>query len=95
MVKQTVLFTKPADTHQYLHSKSCHLRQQKSTVLYSQALRLHYICLQQSDYFTQTEELKHSVTRGYDRMQVQHYIDRATGVKRAQALEDRMPLVVT
>ena len=99
----TNLFTKPTYTHQYLHQRSCHPRHQKSTISYSQALRLRRICSQEPDYFTHTKELKqHLVARGYHRKEVQQYIDRATGVKRAQALkkseksnqEDRVPLVV-
>ena len=100
----TDLFTKPTDTHQYLHQRSCHPQHQKSTIPCSQALRLHHICLWESDYFVQTKELKqHLVTQRYNRMEVQHYIDHATSIERAQALEkseknnleDRVPLVVT
>ena len=52
------LFTKPTDTHQYLHQKSCHSRHQKSTIPYSQALRIHHICSQECDYTKRTVELK-------------------------------------
>ena len=100
----TDLFTKPTDTHQYLHQRSCHPHHQKSTIPYSQALRLHCICSQEPDYFTCIKELEqHLVARGCDRMELQQYIDCATSVKRAQALkkneknnqEDRVPLVMT
>ena len=54
----TDLFTKPTDTHQYLHQRSCHPSHQKSTIPYSQALRLRRICSQEPDYFTHTKELR-------------------------------------
>ena len=40
----TDLFIKPTDKHQYLHSTSCHPRHCKTSIAYSQALRLRRIC---------------------------------------------------
>ena len=99
----TDLYTKPTDTHQYLHRQSCHPRHCKTTVAYSQALRLRRICSQDEDYLRRIEELKsHLVSRGHDRMEIQRQIDRANEITRDEALEtserkttDRIPLVVT
>ena len=40
----TDLYTKPTDTHQYLHRHSCHPGHCKAAIPYSQALRLRRIC---------------------------------------------------
>ena len=46
----TDLFVKPTDKHQYLHSTSCHPRHCKTSIAYSQALRLRRICSNDSDF---------------------------------------------
>ena len=40
----TDLYVKPTDSHQYLHSSSCHPYHCKKGIPYSQALRLNRIC---------------------------------------------------
>ena len=40
----TDLYVKPTDTHQYLHSSSCHSYHCKKGITYSQTLRLNRIC---------------------------------------------------
>ena len=63
----TDLYTKPTDTHQYLHRQSCHPRHCKTTIAYSQALRLRRICSSDEDYLRRVEELKlYLVNRGHD-----------------------------
>ena len=99
----TDLFTKPTDTHQYLHKYSCHPAHCKSTIAYSQALRLRRICSDDDTYLKRAEELKeYLVHRGYKGEEIQQQIDRATSVTRTKALTrseikntDRVPLVVT
>ena len=41
---KTDLYVKPTDTHQYLHSSSCHPYHCKKGIPYSQTLRLNRIC---------------------------------------------------
>ena len=41
---KTDLYIKPTDTHQYLEASSCHPYHAKSSIPYSQALRLNRIC---------------------------------------------------
>ncbi|PIK36940.1 hypothetical protein BSL78_26226 [Apostichopus japonicus] len=62
----TDLYTKPTDTHQYLHSSSCHPRHCKSGIAYSQALRLRHICSNNSSFIRHTDALeKHLIARGH------------------------------
>ena len=97
------LFTKPTDTHQYLHQWSCHLRHCKFTFAYSQALQMHRICTKDDIYLKWTKELEtHLVNWGYDKAEVQHQVNRAARVSRTEALgtsETRtmksVPLVIT
>ena len=99
----TDLFSKPTDTHQFLHRRSCHPRHCKSTIAYSQALRMRRICSEDDLYQKRTKELEnYLVNRGYDRVEVQHQINRATRISRTEALGTsevrtmkRVPLVVT
>ena len=82
----TDLFTKPTNTHQYLHKLSCHPPHCKSTIAYSQALRLRRICSNGDTYLRRAIELKeYLVKRGYKREEVQQQIDRATSVNRTVA----------
>ena len=41
---RTTLYTKPTDTHNYLHYKSSHPKHRKNSLPYLQALRLRTIC---------------------------------------------------
>ena len=44
------LYTKPTNTHQYLHRRSCHPAHCKNSIAYSQALRLRRICSRDIPY---------------------------------------------
>ena len=78
-----LVYTKPTDTYQYLHQKSCHPSHCKNGIAYSQALRLRRVCSQHTDYLRHTEELKgYLVDRGYNEKTVQQRIDKATRVDR-------------
>ena len=83
----TDLYTKSTDTHEYLNEHSCHPDHCKSSILYSQALKLPCICSEESNCSQSIKDLQHLVNRGYDRTKVRHQIDRATGVTRTQALK--------
>ena len=62
----TDLFVKPTDKHQYLHSTSCHPRHCKTSIAYSQALRLRRICSNDSDFLRHSQVLNtHLVSRGH------------------------------
>ena len=101
----TTLYTKPTDTHQYLHSSSCHPRHCKTSIPYSQALRLRRICSDDSDFSSQARLLKnHLVTRGHSSRTVQLAINRVRSLSRSDVLKqktehrhatNRVPLVTT
>ena len=45
----TELYCMPTDSHQYLHYDSCHAEYIKTSIIFSQTLRLKKICPQKSD----------------------------------------------
>ena len=99
----TDLFVKPTDTHQFLRVDSCHPRYCKAAIPFSQALRMRRICSSNEDYHKRTTALKvHLIGCGYEPSFVQEQINRASLIKREDALtprtkntNKRVPLVVT
>ena len=100
----TDLHVKPTDTHQYLAANSCHPRHCKEAIPFSQALRMCRICSTNNDFKKRSLELKsHLLHRGYKPSFVQDQIDRASHIRREDALtprtrtchNQRVPLVVT
>ncbi|PIK56435.1 hypothetical protein BSL78_06679 [Apostichopus japonicus] len=102
----TDLYTKPTDTHQYLHSSSCHPRHCKSGIAYSQALRLRRICSNNSSFIRHTDALeKHLIARGHSARRVREAIQRVRSLSRSSTLavkdkkgrdcDNKLPLVVT
>ncbi|XP_041472560.1 uncharacterized protein LOC121421825 [Lytechinus variegatus] len=100
----TTLYTKPTDTHQYLHSPSCHPRHCKTGIAYSQALRLRRICSEDPDFSFHTRNLqKHLCARGHGARAVQLAINKVRSLPRSEVLKpksdkkttDRIPLVTT
>ena len=62
----TSLYTKPTDAHNYLSFKSCHPRNCKSSIPYSQFLRLRRICSDINDFtFHAREMTKHFLKAKY------------------------------
>ena len=60
------LFTKPTDSHNYLHYDSCHPRHIRKSLPYSQLLRLHRNCTALSDFFCHSLDLvKYFTVRDY------------------------------
>ena len=45
----TSLFTKPTDTHQYLHATSCHQSIYKRSIPFGKAVRINGICSDEED----------------------------------------------
>ena len=99
----TELYTKPTDTHQYLHRYSCHPPHCKTSIAYSQALRIRRICTKTDDYERRVDELKtYLVARGYDGEEIAKQIRKATEQNRQELLKPKVknkeqvtPLVVT
>ena len=62
----TDLYVKPTDSHEYLHSSSCHPYHYKKGIPYSQALRLNRICSDPSSFDRRCNDLeKWLIERGY------------------------------
>ena len=54
----TNLYCKTTDGHQYLHFESCHPSHTKSSIIFSQALRMRRICSKKSDVAANVRKLK-------------------------------------
>ena len=54
----TDLYYKSTDGHQYLHFESCHASHTKTSIVYSQALRMKRICSRRSDLIVNINKLK-------------------------------------
>ena len=88
----TDLYSKPTDTHQYLHASSCHPRHCKTGIAYSQALRLRRICSNESDFRRHTRVLASNlVARGYSSRQVKNSIAKVYSIPRNSALKQKSP----
>ena len=85
---KTDLYQKPTDTHQYLLWDSCHPHHNKTSIPFSQALRLRRICSQEHTFRQRTSELlAHLQRRGYPKQQVTATINRAAARSRDDCLQ--------
>ena len=85
---QTTLYTKPTDTHNYLHFKSSHPRHLKESLPYSQALRLRRICSENNKFIKHSDKLKEQFTaRGYSQTLVENQIKKAIAIPREAILK--------
>ena len=99
----TDLFVKPTDKHQYLPWTSCHPRHCKTSIAYSQALRLRQIC--SNDFLRHSQILKtHLVSRSHSSWAVHQAIKKVKSMPRLSILSEKptprdcankIPLVVT
>ena len=87
---ETGLFCKITDTHQYLHSKSCHRNIYKKSIPYGQAIRIKRICSTNESLTTRLEQLEEwLIKRGYKKDVVHSEIERIHFVERETLLEKR------
>ena len=83
----TDLYVKPTNTHQYLQALSCHPNHCKSSIPYSQALRLNRICSEPRDFDQRCNELEAwLINRGYDERSVWRKVLEARKHKREDLL---------
>ena len=54
----TDLYCKSTDEHQYLHFDSCHASHTKTSIVYSQTLRMKRICSRKSDLIVNVNKLR-------------------------------------
>ena len=101
---KTDLHTKSTATHQYLQATSCHPHRNKSSISYSQALRLRRTCCDDSDLQIRIEKLQFYLEqRGYKREALTPELERARAKPREDCLlskakkqqDPQIPLVVT
>ena len=75
---ETSLYTKPTDAHNYLSFKSCHPKNCKKAIPYSQFLRVRRICSNDDDFVTHSRELaRHFLRADYPADVVQQAFVRA------------------
>ena len=85
---ETDLYVKKTDTHQYLHSTSCHRYHTKTGIPYGQALRLRRIISNDDKFEERCDDLKNwLLKRGFEEGMVATQIDRAKNRNRDELLE--------
>ena len=100
---QTTLYTKPTDSHNFLHASSAHPRHLINNLPYSQALRTRRICSNTEELTkNNTLMLEYFLDRGYPHDLVASQIEKASGIPREETLKltpkstsDRIPLITT
>ena len=86
----TDLYSKPTDTHQYLHASSCHVSHSKRSIPYSQALRLNRNCSKGSFFDHRCNELESWLKdRGYSDRLVRQQVLKARKFKRSDLFDER------
>ena len=72
----TTVYSKPTNTHIYLHANSCHNERSKKGIPKGVALRLKRICSTDAEYSVKSDEYKvHLMKRGYDKNMVTNAFD--------------------
>ena len=81
------LYTKPTDTHQYLHATSCHRAVYKNSIANGQAIRLKRICSDENELEQKVVSLEFRlVNRGYRAEKVRSGIQKINLIDRANLL---------
>ena len=84
----TDLYVKATDSHQYLHSSSCHPYHCKKGIPYSQAFRLNRICSDLISFDRRCNDLeKWLIESGYIEREVRKQISRASLLDRENTRE--------
>ena len=79
----TDIYTKPTDTHQYLHMNSCHPNNIKKDIVFLQATRILRICSDPATALSRCNELiEYQVRRGHGRRRAQLEVQRAIDAHR-------------
>ena len=86
----TSLYTKPTDAHNYLSFKSCHPRNCKSAIPYSQFLRIRRICSDTDDFVFHARQMtKHFLKAQYPSKILQEAFSRAYHLDRNTLLQPK------
>ena len=91
---KTDLYFKPTDTHQYLHSSSCHPYHCKTGIPYSQTLHLNRICSYSRSFDRRCNDLERwLLERGYKEKVVRKQVLRGRAICRDDRLNrEKTPL---
>ena len=82
----TTVYSKPTDSHLYLHAKSCHKKSSIEGIQKGVALRLRRICSSEENYNEKSEEYaKYLVNRGHDLKSVRKCFNDIGNISRANA----------
>ncbi len=88
----TTLYTKPTDTHTYLHYTSAHPTHQKRSGPYSQLVRVRRICKKQEDFLLNSKKiLQYYKQRGYPSHLLDEALDKAKQLDRKILLIPKDP----
>ncbi len=83
----TTMYTKPTDTHTYLHYQSAHSTHQKKSGPYSQLIRIRQICTNFDDFLANTKKiLAYYKLRGYPNQTLQEALKKALSLDRTVLL---------
>ena len=83
----TKLYKKPTDEQPFLHQKSYHPNFTKTSIAYSQALRIRRICNRDEDFEAEIDLLiKKLADRGYERDKIMESIEKVRKTKREETL---------
>ena len=81
-------YVKPTDKRLYVLSDSCHPTNQKTSIAYSQSLRLRQICTCIGNYTTHTDLLKSALERrGYTALNIDTAIEKARSLNRSELIK--------
>ena len=84
----TDLYVKPTDSHQYLHSFSCHPYHCKKGIPYRQALLFNRMCSDPNSFDRRWNDLeKWLIERGYSEREVRKQFFKARGFSRDSPLD--------
>ena len=81
----TTVYSKPTNTHIYLHANSCHNEKTKKGIPKGVALRLKRICSTDDEYSKKSNEYKtHLMKRGYEKNMVNYAFDSLKNKSRSE-----------
>ena len=93
------LYIKPTDCHHYLHYQYSHPLHIKTSIPYSQALRVNRICSSEKDFKTHVSHMEEwFLARGYSEIVVNNQIDKVVFVRDQSVkknLESGIPFITT
>ena len=88
----TTVYSKPTDSHLYLHAKSCHKSSSIDGIQKGVALRLRRICSTDNEYSEKSKEYQQYLTnRGHDKSKVKTVFEDCKQVSRNDSRIEREP----